>query len=233
MTDYPHVPAAFINAIAEEGTIAEAIEWLQKQWNENCALREQLKAMSVPAPGAQHGCVFCAMGLTPDDDGNHYDRVMKKDVQCVEKRDKLRDALQQVHDFMLEDVKSGDSGLWTEAYSEIFDVVVDGLSTEPTPRAPDIEAICSNYAQMWFGDYWPSYNEDEKAELRIEAHRWLKCWAAVTSNDAPTSAQPDRYRKALQQIADLIDSEAGEPLDDAIRIANEALSVTSTERETL
>src|SRR3990167_5177071 len=38
MADYPHVPAAFINAIAEEGTKAEAIEWLQKQWNETCAL---------------------------------------------------------------------------------------------------------------------------------------------------------------------------------------------------
>jgi hypothetical protein len=28
-----HVPAAFINAIAEEGTKAEAIEYLQKTWN--------------------------------------------------------------------------------------------------------------------------------------------------------------------------------------------------------
>lgn len=49
MSDYPHVPAAFINAIAEEGTKAEAIEYLQKQWNENCALRahqvEQLQAV--------------------------------------------------------------------------------------------------------------------------------------------------------------------------------------------
>jgi hypothetical protein len=34
-----HVPAAFINAIAEEGTKAEAIEWLQKTWNELCALK--------------------------------------------------------------------------------------------------------------------------------------------------------------------------------------------------
>lgn len=42
--EYPHVPAAFINAIAEEGTKAEAIEYLQKQWNENCALRAELKA---------------------------------------------------------------------------------------------------------------------------------------------------------------------------------------------
>ena len=44
MTDpvkHPHVPAAFINAIAEGGTKAEAVEWLQKLWNENCALRSQ------------------------------------------------------------------------------------------------------------------------------------------------------------------------------------------------
>lgn len=43
MTNYPHVPAAFINAIAEEGTKAEAIEWLQKTWNELCATRAALK----------------------------------------------------------------------------------------------------------------------------------------------------------------------------------------------
>jgi hypothetical protein len=42
---YPHVPAAFINAIAEEGTKNEAIDWLQKTWNENCALRAELKAL--------------------------------------------------------------------------------------------------------------------------------------------------------------------------------------------
>ena len=28
MTDHPHVPAAFINAIAEEGTKAEAVEFI-------------------------------------------------------------------------------------------------------------------------------------------------------------------------------------------------------------
>ena len=41
MTDYPHVPAAFINTIAEEGTKAEAVKYLQKQWDETCALRKQ------------------------------------------------------------------------------------------------------------------------------------------------------------------------------------------------
>jgi hypothetical protein len=42
--EYPHVPAAFINAIAEEGTKAEAVEWLQKQWNETCYLRQAIAA---------------------------------------------------------------------------------------------------------------------------------------------------------------------------------------------
>lgn len=40
MSKYPHVPAAFINAIAEEGTKAEAIQFLQEQWNETCYLRQ-------------------------------------------------------------------------------------------------------------------------------------------------------------------------------------------------
>lgn len=40
--DSPHVRAAFINAIAEEGTKAEAVEYLQKQWNETCRLRAKL-----------------------------------------------------------------------------------------------------------------------------------------------------------------------------------------------
>ena len=45
MTDHPHVPSAFINAIAEEGTKAEAVEYLQKQWNETCALRTEVKLL--------------------------------------------------------------------------------------------------------------------------------------------------------------------------------------------
>lgn len=35
--------AAFINAIGEEGTRAEAIEWLQRTWDECCDLRKQLR----------------------------------------------------------------------------------------------------------------------------------------------------------------------------------------------
>jgi len=42
---YPRVPAAFINAIAEEGTKDEAVTWLQKQWDETCALRKAGQAL--------------------------------------------------------------------------------------------------------------------------------------------------------------------------------------------
>ena len=40
---YPHVPAAFINSLSEEGTREEILRYLQEQWNETCALREQLE----------------------------------------------------------------------------------------------------------------------------------------------------------------------------------------------
>jgi len=41
-TKHPHVPAAFINAIREEGTKKEACDFLQAQWNETFALSAQL-----------------------------------------------------------------------------------------------------------------------------------------------------------------------------------------------
>lgn len=47
MTDYPHVPAAFINAISEEGTKAEAVQYFQKQWNETCALRAKVAELEA------------------------------------------------------------------------------------------------------------------------------------------------------------------------------------------
>jgi hypothetical protein len=40
----PHVPAAFINAIADEGTKAEAIQYLQETWNDYCAIKRELAA---------------------------------------------------------------------------------------------------------------------------------------------------------------------------------------------
>lgn len=53
--EYPHVPAAFINAIAEEGTKEEAVEFLQKIWNERCALREALDAAKASAWARSQG----------------------------------------------------------------------------------------------------------------------------------------------------------------------------------
>jgi hypothetical protein len=43
--EYPHVPAAFINAIAEEGTKEDAVQFLQEQWNETCYLRKRLEKL--------------------------------------------------------------------------------------------------------------------------------------------------------------------------------------------
>jgi len=37
-----HHPAAFINAISEEGTKAEAVSFLQEIWNDYCDLQEAL-----------------------------------------------------------------------------------------------------------------------------------------------------------------------------------------------
>ena len=38
-------PAAFINNIAEEGTKAEAIHFLQEQWDENVDLKRDIKQL--------------------------------------------------------------------------------------------------------------------------------------------------------------------------------------------
>jgi hypothetical protein len=43
----PHVNAAFINALAEEGTRDELIAWLQAEWSDNCALGKQIAASTV------------------------------------------------------------------------------------------------------------------------------------------------------------------------------------------
>ena len=42
MKGFPHVPASFINALREEGTKAEACDFLQKTWNELCAVKAAL-----------------------------------------------------------------------------------------------------------------------------------------------------------------------------------------------
>lgn len=60
---YPHVPAAFINAIAEEGTKAEAIHYLQETWNELCAARRELRALSAKQPPEGYVLVRTPQGM--------------------------------------------------------------------------------------------------------------------------------------------------------------------------
>lgn len=40
-------PAAFINAIAEEGTKDEAITFLQRQWDEWCQMRDHARSLEA------------------------------------------------------------------------------------------------------------------------------------------------------------------------------------------
>lgn len=42
MSKYPHVPAAFINVLAEGSTKTELIQYLQEQWNETCFLKRKV-----------------------------------------------------------------------------------------------------------------------------------------------------------------------------------------------
>lgn len=48
---FPYVRAAFINAIREEGTKAEACDYLQEQWNETCALRAEITRLRAQVEG--------------------------------------------------------------------------------------------------------------------------------------------------------------------------------------
>jgi len=49
-SEAPQRPAAFINAIADEGTKAEAVEWLQKTWNELCQAQDALRSLRSATP---------------------------------------------------------------------------------------------------------------------------------------------------------------------------------------
>lgn len=54
-----HYPAAFINAIADEGTKAEAIQFLQETWNELCEVKEQLRETQTALKQAQETQTHC------------------------------------------------------------------------------------------------------------------------------------------------------------------------------
>jgi len=50
-----HHPAAFINVIAEEGTKAEAVKYLQETWNELCDLKSAVRKIQVYAGSCAEG----------------------------------------------------------------------------------------------------------------------------------------------------------------------------------
>jgi len=51
--DFPHRPAAFINAIREEGTKDEACAGLQKIWNERCSIAAERDALRAEVAEAK------------------------------------------------------------------------------------------------------------------------------------------------------------------------------------
>ena len=65
--NFPHVPAAFINAIREEGTKEEACNLLQKQWNETCALKKRVKELKEVLRQARIAALFFGSHKTQHD----------------------------------------------------------------------------------------------------------------------------------------------------------------------
>jgi hypothetical protein len=74
---------------------------------------------------------------------------------------------------------------YDEDVGEPLDCAIDyankAIAALTSTQPPDIEAISRNYAQRWLGQDWYSMDEKVKAYLRIEAHRWIKCWPAASS----------------------------------------------------
>lgn len=77
MSDAPYVRAAFINAITEEGTKAEAVEWLQKTWNELCQTKHKVQAKQAEIDRLM--LEFCPDEMTPEqvDEWNRHQRPTK------------------------------------------------------------------------------------------------------------------------------------------------------------
>lgn len=63
---YPHVQAAFINVITEEGTHKTACKYLQEQWNETCYLHKALRQIAQ----------FKRQQITPDDFRNDFETAI-------------------------------------------------------------------------------------------------------------------------------------------------------------
>jgi hypothetical protein len=66
MSTAPHCPAAFINAIHDDGTKEEAVKFLQETWNELVQARTELRRMGTLLKR-------CATVMEVNDPGNYKD----------------------------------------------------------------------------------------------------------------------------------------------------------------
>lgn len=145
--EHPHVPAAFINAIADEGTKAEAIESLQKQWNENCALRAELKALRAPAQTqptpSEAELVKTEIARANEQDTaisasevEFMDELRRRRAQCAP----MREALELIRKQVIER-----GGFTIERGSGAMTVIANALSsvtsTEAHAQTPDLARI--------------------------------------------------------------------------------------------
>lgn len=60
---YPHVQAAFINSIREEGTRQQACNYLQEQWNETVFLHGKVKTQAAEIARLKAALVLAAIPL--------------------------------------------------------------------------------------------------------------------------------------------------------------------------
>lgn len=79
---YPHHPAAFINTIADEGSKAEAINFLQLTWDELCFIRSKLEVaewaleeLRMPGLIDADDCLIC--GFSPDRLNEFVEQALK------------------------------------------------------------------------------------------------------------------------------------------------------------
>ena len=86
--DYPHVNAAFINAIAEEGTKAEAVEWLQ---------REQLARMYWQEQARELAEALKRMESERDENWQRYVDADAALLDAQEKREAMREAWRLIY----------------------------------------------------------------------------------------------------------------------------------------
>ena len=98
----PHAQAAFINAIADEGTKDEAVQFLQETWNELCEARDEITALR-----ARLAEVESALKLNQDLDAinvasvNELTARAERAEAALETMQKERDQWQRKHESQL------------------------------------------------------------------------------------------------------------------------------------